>query len=100
MNVIEQAMNVIEQTLVHIDRIHALAEAGQIVWTELPTPRPNAMRAFQGQGGGYLINVAQANVVGHGVVHEGMVIAPGALVIHIPPEYADKLYHRAAVQRN
>jgi hypothetical protein len=93
-------MNVIEQAITHIDRIHVLAEAGQIMWTELPTPKPTAMRAFQGQGGGYLINVAQANVVDHGVVHEGMVIAPGALVIHIPPEHADKLYHMAAAQRN
>lgn len=84
----------------HIAKLRALAEAGQITWRQMQTPKPTAMRAFEGQAEGYLINVAQANVVGVGVTHEGMVIATPMTIIHLPKDVADYLYHKAAAQRN
>jgi hypothetical protein len=84
----------------HITKLRALAEAGQITWREMQTPRPTAMRAFEGQAEGYLINVAQANVEGAGVTHEGMVIATPMTIMRLPKDVADYLYHKAAAQRN
>ena len=85
----------------HVTALRELAEAGQITWTALETPKPTAMRAFQGTAPGYMINVAQANVAGFGVTHEGMVIAnDGPTIIHLPKDVADYLYHKAAAQRN
>lgn len=84
----------------HIDALRKLADAGQITWREMETPRPTAMRAFEGQAPGYLINVAQANVEGVGVTHEGMVIAAPMTIVRLPKDVADYLYHKAAAQRN
>ena len=93
-------MNIAEEADIHIKRIHALVETGQIVWKELPTPKPLAMRAFQGQNNDYLINVARANVIECGIVHEGMIVTgtDSPLLIRLPPADAVKLYQRASEQ--
>jgi hypothetical protein len=91
---------VIKSAMNHLEQLHALAAAGQITWTEMSTPRPNAMRAFQGRAGTYLLNVAQANITDVGVTHDGVLIADECLVIRIPAEDAQKLYHQAVAQRN
>lgn len=94
----------------HQAKVVELAESGLIAWTEVKMPKPEASRGFNGiaktEAGTvqYIIMVVQANVVeAGGVVHEGMVMVAdkqGAMAIHMDPEIADKLYHKAATQRN
>lgn len=92
----------------HTDTILRLAEAGQVVWKPMQTPKPEAMRAFEGTADGYLVNVAQANIkdpahpeLPQGVVHEGVLVATqGFMVIHLPKEVANVLYHKAAATQN
>jgi len=93
----------------HINTLLRLAEAGQVVWKPMQTPKPDAMRAFEGTADGYLVNVAQANIedpahpeLPQGIVHEGMLVATkaGFMVVHLPKDAANALYHRAAATQN
>jgi len=99
-------MNVIEAAKFHLDTIVILAEAGMIKWREEAPPKPEAIRAFSASTSDYQIMVGQANVKNGfepaRVIHEGIAIASsgGPLVIRIPPEIANKLYHMAAAKRN
>lgn len=93
--------NIMSVATGHIQKIKQLSDAGQVVWTTLATPKPDAMRAFTGTAEGYTINVAQANVDAVGVVCEGIVVATKTFtVIRLPNDVADSLYHKAQAGMN
>ena len=95
-------MNIIQTAQDEIAKIQALADARQIMWTTCLVPFEHAGRAFSGAAKGYSVLVCQANVIGHGVIHEGVVVCNNSTVsiIKMTPEQADKLYHMAANERN
>ncbi len=91
----------IKQCIEHVRHVRDLADTNQFNWTSLPSPNPDALRAFQGENEHYLINVAQANISGHGVVHEGMVVCKEQnCVIRIDRDLANVLWHKAAATSN
>lgn len=84
----------------HIEKVRSLS-AGQITWQTLPSPNPDALRAYQGETPHYLMNIAQANVTDVGLVHEGMIVSKDdGLVIRIDHELASHLWHAASAGRN
>jgi hypothetical protein len=100
-------MNPLELAHFHLHTIVELAETGQVSWTAEVPPNANAMRAFSAATPQYQILVCQVNLMEphedtpH-IEHEGMaiLIAGGPMVIRMPPEIADRLYHQAAASRN
>ena len=98
-----------EQAQAHIDNIVKMAEAGQITWREETTPRPDAMRAFTAFTGKFNLMVCQANMRSDEdpeqlprLVYEAMAttVDGGVMLIRIPNNVADKLYHIAVASRN
>lgn len=89
------------ETQNHLDQIESETANGIMKWEEFPTPNPDAMRSFQGKSPTYTVLVAQANVRDVGVVHHGMatVNAQGMAIV-IPSDTANRLYHKAAAERN
>ena len=95
------ATDVLEDCRRIIARIMADAVAGRVAWASLPVPKPGAMRAFEGRGNGYFLNVAQANTEEHGVICDGVAcFMSSAKVVRLPRAEADQLYHIAAAIQN
>lgn len=85
----------------HISKVLELCKSGQIKWEPAEVPKPNAMRAFMGLGGGYMIHVIQANVEGQGVIHMGTITyAEEMTVVKLPPPIDSEVYHLAAASQN
>lgn len=92
---------------VHLQRVRLLAATRQFEWKALASPNPDALRAFQGETGSYLVNVVQANVYFGGdksqakVVHEAVIVSKlEGYVIRVDRELADTLWHQAAAASN
>jgi hypothetical protein len=95
------AQKVINEGLNQIREVIRQADSGQLVWHSMEVPNEGAMRAFQGVSDDYVVCIAQANVEGMGVVHEGIVTCKkSVLVIRLPAPEANKLYHQAAASQN
>jgi hypothetical protein len=88
----------------HATNVKHLASLGQIVWTEFPCPKPDAMRSFSGVSPGYQMVVIEANTKEFGVVHEVVITTDSGLLIHLdkndPSKTAQHLYRNATTQRN
>ncbi len=84
----------------HFKAVRELADQNLITWTAMETPKPDAMRSFQGVTESYMINVVQANIAGEGIRHAGLIVAKPFTVIKMKDELADYLYHKASGQRN
>lgn len=90
------------QWVEHVEKVLALSEAGEIQWRPLETPKPEAMRAFEGSIQGYTILVTQANMEDGKVIHRGVltVFSGGPNIIMLPEIQSNILYHHAATKAN
>lgn len=88
--------------LKQIEKLLIRARRGEVNWTTAPVPKPDAMRAFEGQCPGFHVIVTQFNLEGAGVRCDGAMVdhtGSGVNVIHLTPEAANELYHLAQASR-
>ena len=75
---------------------------GLVVWKEVQPPKPKAMRAFEGQGNGYMVMVTEANIQDVGKMHHAMLIGTkgGVSMVNLPADLAKLAYTSASRARN
>ena len=95
-----RGVNVVADSVKHLNRLIAAVEAGQITWRDHPAPK--GARGLEGKSKEFNVLVVQANLP-HGIDHSGMFTVShptDVVVIVMPKALAHWVYHKVVASRN